>query len=98
LASIVKESDVTRILKYKDKHNSFKMHERERPMLHDNNAFKNRPHSLSKSSNIIIKSSLNVNLNNIGNASKCEKVDLKSLLKTTLTKPFYHKNFSEIPD
>ncbi len=62
------------------------MHERERPMLHDNNAFKSRPLSAMK----------NTNFSSSKNNQK--KVDLKSLLKTTVTKPFLHKNFSEIPD
>jgi len=27
-----------------------------------------------------------------------KKVDLKTLFNTTVTQPFHHKNFSEIPD
>lgn len=99
LASIVREADVNKILAYKDHYNSFNMHERERPMLHDSNAFKNRPLSASKSSNFNNKRTSDVNLNNnFDQKNNSKKVDLKILLKTTVTKPFHHKNFSEIPD
>jgi len=94
LASIVKESEVSRILTYKDDENSLNMHERERPMLHDSYAFKNRLLSVTKTPNAILKTTDNKN----AIAGNSKKVGFKALFKTTVTKPFHHKNFSEIPD
>jgi len=94
LASIVKESDITRILTYKDDYNSFSMHERERPMMHDNNAFKNRSKSAKKYANVYS----NKNILNVKTTTSDKKLDLKAIFNTTVTMPFHHKNFSEIPD
>lgn len=71
------------------------MHERERPMLHDNNAFKSRPQSGKILSNI---SSSKNKINEMKKSFNHKKVDLKTLFNTTVTQPFHHKNFSEIPD
>jgi len=71
--------------------NGIKIEIKERPMLHDNNAFQKRPNT-SKS---IRNNSLKHNNNN--NCKNKEEIKQK-IFKTTKEDPFLHKNFTEIPD
>lgn len=69
-------------------------------MLHDNNAFKNRPNSSKSYRTNSLKSSDIKSKKDIKNIPNCKnKKEIKDkIFQTTKEDPFLHKNFTEIPD
>lgn len=64
-------------------------------MLHDNNAFRNRPNSSKAFRTNSLKPTKEIK--NLPNCKNKKEIKEK-IFKTTKEDPFLHKNFSEIPD
>lgn len=97
LASIVLESDISRILKFKDVENKFDMHERERIMLHDNSAFKNRSFSAKRNSSKYDKNQPPKAVNNL-NYKSSKNFNANQVFTNIVKSPHLHKCFSQVPD
>ena len=79
--------------------NGIKIEIKERPMLHDNNAFKKRPNTSKSFRHSSLKANdFYRNNNNNNNFCKNKKEIKEKIFSTTKQDPFLHKNFTEIPN
>lgn len=102
---MVLQSELDKVLSYKNSENvnatanldgKVKIEVKGRSMLHDNNAFKNRPNSSKALRSSSLKSS-KILLKNSPNCKNGTEIKNK-IYQITKEDPFLHKNFTEIPD